>query len=191
MKRIIFIIVITFFPIITNAKTLFFGDSLTYVIGNEYKRKIHDTDIIYNVGFSFRVNHEFMFNSIDTIDLKQYDNLYIVFGTNDFINQSDIDNYSILTVLFISRVLNNNKDINIVWILPPTLKNETNNTLVGNTRKSIMKSLNTIGVSYFDINSIFGIEYQSFIGDKKIRTNDGVHITNYGARLIVDYLIKG
>lgn len=188
MKRIIFIIIITFFPIITSAKTLFFGDSLTYVIGNEYKRKFHDTDIIYNVGFSFRVNHEFMFNAIDTIDLNQYDNLYIVFGTNDFINKSDIDNYSILTVLFISRVLNNNNDINIVWVLPPTLKNKSNNTLVNNTRESIMKALNTIGVSYFDINSIFGIEYQSFIGDKKIRTNDGIHITNYGARLIVNEL---
>lgn len=47
------------------AKTLFFGDSLTFVIGKEYKKHNKDTDVIYNEGFSFLSNHEYMFNFID------------------------------------------------------------------------------------------------------------------------------
>ncbi|MCS6741683.1 hypothetical protein NOM94_17720, partial [Acinetobacter baumannii] len=144
--RVLFFVALFFTSISVYAKTLFFGDSLTYVIGNEYKNKYDNTDIVFNVGFSFRVNHEFMFNTIDETDLTQYDTIYIVFGTNDFINKSDIDNYSILTTLFVTRILNNNNKINIIWILPPTLKDFGKNNLVSNTRTSIKNSLDAIGI---------------------------------------------
>ncbi|MCS6721212.1 hypothetical protein NOM68_06505 [Proteus mirabilis] len=186
--RVLFFVALFFTSISVYAKTLFFGDSLTYVIGNEYKNKYDNTDIVFNVGFSFRVNHEFMFNTIDETDLTQYDTIYIVFGTNDFINKSDIDNYSILTTLFVTRILNNNNKINIIWILPPTLKDFGKNNLVSNTRTSIKNSLDAIGIRYIDINSIFGSDYNDSINNKKIRTKDGVHITNYGAKLIIDNL---
>ncbi|QHA72598.1 hypothetical protein WMR86_20090 (plasmid) [Proteus vulgaris] len=188
--RVLFFIALFLTSIAVNAKTLFFGDSLTYVIGHEYKNRFPDTDIVFNVGFSFRVNHEFMFNTIDNTNLTQYDSIYIVFGTNDFINKSDIDNYSILTAIFINRILSNNSNINIVWILPPTLKNSKHNYLVSNTRESIKRSLTALGVKFFNVNDIFGNEFNYKLNNKQIRTNDGIHITNYGAGLIIDYLIK-
>lgn len=188
MIRPTFFLIFIFVSFSISAKTLFFGDSLTYVIGQEFKRNNPDTDIIYNVGFSFRVNHEFMFNTIDETDLIKYETIYIVFGTNDFIQKGDIDNYSILTALFISRILNNNNKINIVWILPPTLKNSKHNILVSNTRESIKRSLIALEVRFLNVNDIFGNEFNYMLNNKEIRTKDGIHITNYGAKLIVEYL---
>lgn len=125
------------------AKTLFFGDSLTYVIGNAYKKHNSDTDV---------------------------------------------DNYSVLSILFISRILHHNKNIEITWILPPTVKNDRKNELIQHTKTAIKKGMKPIGIRAVDPDVVFGRDYREKVDNKVIRTADGVHITNYGADLIVDLI---
>ncbi|NIH07065.1 SGNH/GDSL hydrolase family protein [Providencia rettgeri] len=189
MRIILFFSILIFsFPALS--KVLFFGDSLTYVIGNEYKKNNTNTDIIYNVGFSFISNHEYMFDYIESSNLKKYDKIFIVFGTNDFINEKDINNYSVLCFLFINRILHYNANLEITWILPPTIKDTRKNILLGNTKIAIKNSMNAAGIKIIDPDIVFGVDYRQKIGNKAIRTADGVHITNYGANLIVNFINK-
>ncbi|HCJ2819328.1 SGNH/GDSL hydrolase family protein [Klebsiella pneumoniae] len=185
-KWIIFVFCLLSFS--AESKTLFFGDSLTYVIGNAYKKHNNDTDVVYNVGFSFISNHEYMFNYIDNSNLNKYDKLFIVFGTNDFIHSGDVDNYSVLSILFISRILHHNKNIEITWILPPIVKNDRKNELIQHTKTAIKKGMKPIGIRTIDPDIVFGGDYREKVDNKAIRTADGVHITNYGADLIVDLI---
>ncbi|EGY9079815.1 hypothetical protein JI643_003857, partial [Salmonella enterica] len=95
-----------------------------------------------------------------------------------------------LSVLFISRILHHNKNIEITWILPPTVKNDRKNELIQHTKTAIKKGMKPIGIRTIDPDTVFGGDYREKVDNKAIRTADGVHITNYGADLIVDLIRK-
>lgn len=176
-----------FMPLKTIAKPIFIGDSLTYGVAVSYS-KINIVDARYLVGSGLTNSSKFdWIHYIDNLDIKKYDTIYIFLGTNDFINKSEITVYSNKVSTLIEKIKRQNQ--NVVWVLPPTLKDERKNLLLNNTRYAIKSVLYTMNVRYIDMRNVLGNTYTDEIEGKKVRTPDGVHITKYGSDLIATKLL--
>lgn len=189
MKKIRYLIIIFLMLIIistfANAKTLFVGDSLTQTIGNNYKIKHIDTDLNYVIGSGIENKKTDWIKRINSIDINKYDSIIISIGTNDW-GMYNEKNYSQKIENFIKIINKKKNNIKIIWILPPTIKNRKINNGVLNVKRVIKNKLSEYNIIFIDPNNIWGEKYRESIKNKKIRTNDGIHYTNYGAELIAN-----
>lgn len=170
-----------------NSLSLFIGDSLTYQLALSYQKKF-PVNARYLEGTGLYSTRLFDWSKyINKINFQQYDNIYIVFGTNDLIIQNEIPVYKRKVQEFIHDIKKHNN--NIVWILPPALKNKRKNTLLKNTRMAIITAAYNENITMIDMQDILGTHYTDNINGIKVRTTDGVHITKEGADLIVDFIL--
>ncbi|MDE9492888.1 SGNH/GDSL hydrolase family protein [Xenorhabdus bovienii] len=173
-------------------KTLLLGDSLTYVYGEAYKSSINkDADVFYQVGSGLLNRNKYdWFSAVESINFDEYDLVIISIGTNDFNRDVNSVDYSRSIFELIGRIKNKNSDTKIIWISPPFLKNEEHEILLSNTRHLVKNTLCQLGIMYSDItrDAVLGEKYTSVLNGKKIRANDGIHITKYSASLVVEHL---
>ncbi|EJJ8281086.1 hypothetical protein NKB77_004911 [Salmonella enterica] len=175
-------------PLTGQCKPLFIGDSLTYELAMSYK-KISPVDarFLESTGLkSTKILH--WQNYLQHIDFSRYDTVYIVLGTNDFIQKSEIVDYQDKASVFIRTIKKENS--NIVWLLPPTLKNSTKNTLLNNTRQAIQRASHKENIQTLDMRKPLGGTYKASVNGVHARTQDGVHITEKGADLVINLLME-
>lgn len=187
MKKIgiLFVTLLIIISTFANAKTLFVGDSLTQGIGDNYKIKHIDTDLNYVIGSGIENKRIDWIKRINDIDINEYDNIIISIGTNDWGLYNEKD-YSQKIENFIKIINKKKNNIKIIWILPPTIKNRKINNGVLKVKRVITNKLSEHNIIFIDPNNIWGEKYRESIQNKKIRTNDGIHYTNYGAELIAN-----
>ncbi|PHM72175.1 SGNH/GDSL hydrolase family protein [Xenorhabdus sp. KJ12.1] len=177
--KIFFMVFFLSMTLSTHAKPIFLGDSITYQIVNSYK-KHRPVDAEYLVGSG--LNNQFNFSWIEyakTLDVSRYECVYLLLGTNDFIENNEIVNYRNKAIDLIRELKKKNRDI--IWILPPTIRNERKNFLLNNTREAIKLAAVTEQITTIDMRETFGQHYMDSLNGRAIRTNDGIHITEYGA----------
>ncbi|EOG1985267.1 MULTISPECIES: DUF459 domain-containing protein [Proteus] len=181
------IISLSALPLLGQCKPLFIGDSLTYELAMSYKERAPvDAKFLESTGLqSTKLLH--WQNYIQKINFQQYDTVYIVLGTNDLIHQSDVQAYQQKAMRFINVIKSKNK--NIVWLLPPTLKNEKKNALLNNTRLAIKNAAYQEGIRTLDMRNALGSDYRAIINGIQVRTNDGIHITKNGADSVIETLL--
>ncbi|MEX9975703.1 GDSL-type esterase/lipase family protein [Providencia rettgeri] len=182
------IISLSALPLLGQCKPLFIGDSLTYELAMSYKERAPvDAKFLESTGLqSTKLLH--WQNYIQKINFQQYDTVYIVLGTNDLIHQSDVQAYQQKAMQFLNVIKHKNK--NIVWLLPPTLKNEKKNALLNNTRLAIKNAAYQEGIKTLDMRNALGNKYTDIINGVQVRTYDGIHITKNGANAVITNLIK-
>lgn len=177
-----FIMIITM-PYIGHCKPIFLGDSLTYQLAVSYKEHSPvDAQYLVGSGLSNNKNLDWI-EYARSVNVKNYDTVYIVLGTNDFISSNEINNYKEKAAILIRELKTKNK--NIVWLIPPTLKDINKDQLLQNTRAAIYKASVQEGIKMIDMRSALGMRYTKDINGIQIRTDDGVHITKNGADAIV------
>ncbi|WP_341875534.1 GDSL-type esterase/lipase family protein [Morganella morganii] len=175
-------------PLTGQCKPLFIGDSLTYELAMSYKKIAPvDARFLESTGLkSTKILH--WQNYLQHIDFSRYDTVYIVLGTNDFIQKSEIVDYQDKASVFIRTIKKENS--NIVWLLPPTLKNSTKNALLNNTRQAIQRASHKENIQTLDMRKPLGGTYKASVNGVHARTQDGVHITEKGADLVINLLME-
>lgn len=174
-------------PLMGNSKPLFIGDSLTYPLAVSYQNHAPlDAKFLESTGLNSKTLLDWQ-GYINEIDLGRYETIYIVLGTNDQIQKKDIPAYQHKAEAFIKKIKHQNK--NVVWLLPPTLKNDRKNALLSNTRAAIKSAATNQGVSIIDMRKTLGIEYSEKINGIVVRTHDGIHLTPKGADLVIRDLV--
>lgn len=175
-------------PIIGQCKPLFIGDSLTYELAMSYKKIAPvDAKFLESTGLQSKQILNWQ-DYTQNIDFSLYDTVYIVLGTNDLISKADIPEYQQKANRFIQAIKKQNG--RIVWLLPPPLKNTEKNNLLSNTRTAICEAARKNKIKTMDTRVSLGYQYSEFINGVKVRTPDGIHITQNGADLIINYLRK-
>ncbi|WP_446471525.1 DUF459 domain-containing protein [Xenorhabdus stockiae] len=179
---------ILFFLIINSAysKPIFLGDSITYQVAISYK-KDRPVDAKYLVGSGLK--NQLDFNWVDyakTLKIRHYDCVYLVLGTNDFISKHEIFDYRNKAIHLIRELKKQNNYI--IWVLPPTLREVKKNLMLGNTREAIQLAASAEQIATIDMRDALGQQYIGSLNGQAIRTNDGIHITEYGADLFVRLL---
>lgn len=173
-------------PLSGECKPIFIGDSLTYELAQSYKKNAPvDAKFLESTGLqSTKLLHWQEY--IQTVNFSGYDTVYVVLGTNDMINPADIAGYQVKVQQFIRTIKKQNK--NIVWLLPPTLKNSRNNDLLSNTRKAIQIAAMNEQIRTLDMRNALGQRYTASINGVQVRTQDGIHITKSGADGVIDII---
>lgn len=175
-------------PLMGNSKPLFIGDSLTYPLAVSYQNHAPlDARFLESTGLNSKTLLDWQ-GYINEIDLRHYETIYIVLGTNDQIQKKDIPDYQNKAESFIKKIKQQNK--NVVWLLPPTLKNSHKNALLSNTRAAIKGAVKNQGISIIDMRETLGSEYSENINGVAVRTRDGIHLTPKGAELVIRDLVR-
>lgn len=182
-KTICLLFALLMFSNILNARTLFLGDSLTQKIGENYKKNNEDTDLNYVIGSGLENKKIDWIERINNVDIDQYNKIVISMGTNDWGIYND-GNYKMKIENFIYSLNKKNKELKIIWILPPIIKNEKVNNGVKKVKNIIKKVCIEKNIEIIDPNDIFGKKYTDLKNNQKIRTQDGIHYTDYGAKII-------
>ncbi|EMU8988578.1 GDSL-type esterase/lipase family protein [Proteus mirabilis] len=186
--KAILVLSLIFISYKASSKPLFIGDSLTYRVAVSYSQ-LNLVDARFLIGSGLVNNKKFDWISyVDNLNIKKYDTVYVFLGTNDLINKAEINAYRDKVATLILKIKYQNE--NIVWVLPPTLKDERKNILLNNTRYAIKNVLNEMNIRYVDMRSVLGDVYLDEIEGKKVRTPDGVHLTEYGSELVATKLFK-
>ncbi|WP_311752529.1 SGNH/GDSL hydrolase family protein [Proteus columbae] len=178
------------------ADTLFFGDSLTASYGDFGRKLINDNVKVEYVSGSGLLNDskKNWLHFVNNTDLSEYDNVIISLGTNDFVkySQNDYNEYYIRLFNLISEIQNQNPLVTIIWLSPPHLKNVEHEKYLISTREIIKNGADIMQFHYIDINRphILGTDWQSVVDGQKVRTDDGIHITQAGSRRVISELVK-
>ncbi|EEZ4403543.1 SGNH/GDSL hydrolase family protein, partial [Escherichia coli] len=128
MKLCLIILFINFafcFPL--TAKTLFLGDSLTAVYEKSAKYVLDEkikTEYVSGSGLINKSKKDWI-AFVNNFDLREFDNVIISLGTNDFVEYSSDERqkYYRLVIKLIAEIQNENPLATIIWISPPHLKN--------------------------------------------------------------------
>ncbi|WP_413484669.1 GDSL-type esterase/lipase family protein [Morganella psychrotolerans] len=177
-----------------KAKTLFVGDSLTPTVSKEYQKlSAQPVAAEYRVGSGLHSQKRFnWFTHIEKLDLAGYDDIVIVLGTNDQIEQRDINPYIRKIWEFVRIVHQKNPRARIVWISPVPLKDTVKNTKLENTTLALRYTLNYMRVPYIDLQrpERLGREYALDSSRLSLRTDDGIHLTTKGGRFVANILLS-
>ncbi|MFF0901093.1 SGNH/GDSL hydrolase family protein [Proteus mirabilis] len=182
------------FPLV--AKTLFLGDSLTAVYEKSAKGLVDDKIKAEYVSGSGLINKnkKDWIDFVNNYDFREFDNVIISLGTNDFVphNQNNSLEYYGRIFEMISEIQTQNPLATIIWISPPHLKNPAHERYLMHTRNIIKHSTMLLNINYLDVNQphILGMQWQSVINDETIRTNDGIHITRKGGERVMNEIVK-
>uniref|UniRef100_UPI0036D9287B DUF459 domain-containing protein n=1 Tax=Photorhabdus sp. RM322S TaxID=3342825 RepID=UPI0036D9287B len=176
-----------FFSTTSYSRPIFIGDSLGYEIAKSYS-SMKPMDARYKVGSGLESNKLLNWqNYAEQFNFESYDTVFIILGTNDHIRKSDSLRYISKARNFIQAIKTKNQ--NIVWFLPPALKDVDKNNLLNNTRQSIIQAAQLEGIKILDIRKVLGDNYNEALNGIQIRTTDGIHITPNGAQLTVSQLL--
>ncbi|CAH5436539.1 TPA: DUF459 domain-containing protein [Escherichia coli] len=131
---------------------------------------------------------------VNNFDLREFDNVIISLGTNDFVQYGSDEwlKYYSLVFQFIAEIQSENPLATIVWISPPHLKNPEHERYLIHTRHIIKHSAMLLNIHYLDINQphILGTQWQSVIHNETVRTDDGIHITRKGGVRVIREVVK-
>ncbi|HGM9850809.1 TPA: hypothetical protein ACQFL4_003023 [Proteus mirabilis] len=185
----LFLVGVFFIPLSVSAKVLIIGDSLAYPIAESFKNFLPtDRYFLENTG----LNEQLSFNwakYIQTLDLKNYNNIIISLGANDGITKAEIDNYQQKAVNVIKIIQTGNDGALVTWVLPPVLKDSKKENAVSNVRESLNLACNASGITCFDPAVVIGTEFVMSVNGVPVRAKDGIHYTPQGADLIVNELM--
>ncbi|HEK1205936.1 hypothetical protein QQJ69_17760 [Proteus mirabilis] len=185
----LFLVGVFFIPLSVSAKVLIIGDSLAYPIAESFKNFLPtDGYFLENTG----LNEQLSFNwakYIQTLDLKNYNNIIISLGANDGITKAEIDNYQQKAVNVIKIIQTGNDGALVTWVLPPVLKDSKKENAVSNVRESLNLACNASGITCFDPAVVIGTEFVMSVNGVPVRAKDGIHYTPQGADLIVNELM--
>ncbi|MFK5114209.1 SGNH/GDSL hydrolase family protein, partial [Klebsiella pneumoniae subsp. pneumoniae] len=139
MKVCLIILFINFafcFPLM--AKTLFLGDSLTAVYEMSAKYVLDEkikTEYVSGSGLINKSKKDWI-AFVNNFDLREFDNVIISLGTNDFVQYGSDEwlKYYSLVFQFIAEIQSENPLATIVWISPPHLKNPEHERYLIHTR---------------------------------------------------------
>ena len=161
---------------------LVLGDSLTPYIGQGIKEKFPKTSIVYKVS-SGLVNKKFYnwYEKIDTLDVKSFDKIVIVLGTNDI----GYSNYKKYVENFITFLQAKTK-AEIYWVSVPYMRNVSLDKKVQATNFDIEWMCLRYKITFVDVYSIT----KTKIWDMSTRTKDGVHLTVLGGKQIATEILK-
>lgn len=175
-------------PFFANAKPLFLGDSLTYELAMSYKKN-HPVDakFLESTGLNSSKILDWQ-DYLQHIPISRYDTVYIVLGTNDLIQRSEIELYQRKAERFIQAVKRQNN--NVVWLLPPALKSTEKNVLLKNTRKAILNACKKENIAILDMQNALGDKYTTVINGVQVRSDDGIHITGKGADRVIGHFFS-
>lgn len=164
----------------SNKETILIGDSLTYT----YQQCTNDMKMYYKVGTGIHYWNK----KIKEIDLNNVSTVIVSIGTNDMIPSSYKGKYSSEVNKFTNYL--NEKDIEVVWLLPVSLRDPKKNNLIRNTREAILSSTNISRFIHVEdiLSDPFKMKDET---NRKIRTADGIHITKYGACKVILDLRQG
>ncbi|EMU9119529.1 TPA: GDSL-type esterase/lipase family protein [Proteus mirabilis] len=178
------------------AKTLFLGDSLTAVYEKSAKCVLDEkikTEYISGSGL-INKNKKDWIDFVNNFDLREFDNVIISLGTNDFVQygSDEWQKYYSLVFQFIAEIQNKNPLATIIWISPPHLKNPEHERYLIHTRHIIKHSAILLNIHYLDINQphILGTQWQPVIHHETVRTDDGIHITRKGGERVMNEIVK-
>lgn len=175
-------------PGITPAKTLVVGDSLAYSL-TKSAQKITLTEGYYRVGSGLLAGDLDWLGFMKTLNLIPYDKVIISIGANDGIASSQSDLYRMKVFDLITIIKNKNENLPIVWVLPPVMKNEKTETGLINTRAAIIQVSRATGINVFNPSAIIGYKFTAAINGVAIRTPDGIHYTEKGGDMIVNWIL--
>lgn len=171
------------------SKTIFIGDSLTKSLGDEYKKLHKNTDIIYYEGEGIISNRSKIVETIKNTDFKKYEYVYLSVGTNDMIRlstgTSNSDNYSDKVLSLIETIRKSNPIIKIYWIIPPKLRDTRKEEMLIITRLKIYEVCEEYDINIIDPLWAFGVNYTEFVDGRRVRTQDGIHYTSFGAKMVI------
>ena len=191
LMKLFFILMVFIFSVSVGAKTLFFGDSLTAAYSNSGRELMGDkinAEYISGSGL-INDNKKDWVGFVNNSDLREYDNIIISLGTNDFVkyNPEAREKYYARIFKLISEIQKQNPLVNIIWLSPPHLKNPEHEKYLINTRDIIKVSAALMNVKYMDVNQpgLLGTKWQPVMDGQKIRTDDGIHITRDGSYRVV------
>ena len=197
MKVCLIILFVNFafcFPLM--AKTLFLGDSLTAVYEKSAKYVLDEkikTEYVSGSGLINKSKKDWI-AFVNNFDLREFDNVIISLGTNDFVQygSDEWQKYYSLVFQFIAEIQSENPLATIVWISPPHLKNPVHERYLIHTRHIIKHSAMLLNVHYLDVNQphILGTQWQSVIHNETVRTRDGIHITRKGGERVIREVVK-
>lgn len=197
MKAYLIILFINFafcFPLM--AKTLFLGDSLTAVYEKSAKYILDEkikTEYVSGSGLINKGKKDWI-AFVNNSDLREFDNVIISLGTNDFVQYDPEEwrKYYSLVFQFIAKIQSKNPLATIIWISPPHLKNPLHERYLIHTRHIIKHSAILLNIHYLDINQphILGTQWQSVIHNETVRTDDGIHITRKGGVRVIREVVK-
>ncbi|WP_224171893.1 DUF459 domain-containing protein, partial [Escherichia coli] len=145
MKVCLIILFINFafcFPLM--AKMLFLGDSLTAVYEMSAKYVLDEkikTEYVSGSGLINKSKKDWI-AFVNNFDLREFDNVIISLGTNDFVQYGSDEwlKYYSLVFQFIAEIQSENPLATIVWISPPHLKNPEHERYLIHTRHIIKHS---------------------------------------------------
>lgn len=175
------------FSSMSYSKPVFIGDSLTYEIAKGYST-IQAVDARYKVGSGLSTKKILDWQRYaEQFSFEEYDTVYVILGTNDHVQISEKEMYISKVRHFIQTIKARNQ--NVIWLLPPTLKDPAKNRLLDNTRQAIMTASQIEGITTVDTRTVLGETYKDVIDGTIVRTKDGIHITPTGALLTVTQLL--
>ena len=178
------------------AKTLFLGDSLTAVYEKSAKGVVDDKIKAKYVSGSGLINKskKDWIAFVNNFDLREFDNIIISLGTNDFVQYDQNNSLEYYSRVFevIAEIQTQNPLATIIWISPPHLKNPEHERYLIHTRHIIKHSAMLLNIHYLDINQphILGAQWQSVIHNDTVRTVDGIHITRKGGERVMNEIVK-
>ncbi len=197
MLRSVLIFLCIFMTTNTYANVLFIGDSLTGVISTEYIKLHPDVtvDVDFVVGSGLENKTIDWFKKVEHIDFTKYSYIVISFGTNDFISanksQPIIDRWQYNYLQKIGRFINYLRKYTkpkIVWIAPPTIKNNSIDNGVSLARDTILFAARYFQFEHIDVRETLGYEFRYSVDGIKIRTADGIHYTSEAGKMISNLL---
>ncbi|HAS8353756.1 TPA: hypothetical protein I7721_22060 [Vibrio vulnificus] len=186
MKILTNVLITLLFGLFNSAysKSLFIGDSLTLNLAKGAKEQ--DVLEYYYQDRSGLTNGAFYdwLAFVQRMPVSSPDLIIVSLGANDGMAASAATPYSQKIRQFISVLKTRYPAANIIWVLPPTMKNtQTENALV-NTRRIISETSAMAGYTVFDPRPLTGRAWTYSVNGIVLRTADGIHYTPEAGKLI-------
>lgn len=172
------------------ADTLFIRDSLTLSLAKGAKEQ--DVLEYYYLDRSGLMNEAFYdwLAFVQRMPVSSPDFVIVSLGANDGMAASAGHRYSQKIRRFISVLKTRYPTANIIWVLPPAMKNtQTENALV-NTRRIISETAVIAGYTVFDPRPLTGRVWTYSVNGIVLRTADGIHYTPEAGKLISEQIYR-
>ncbi|HCD1134497.1 TPA: hypothetical protein JD648_RS17100 [Morganella morganii] len=189
-KKYIFYLCMMFMSFDSSAKSIFIGDSLTLSLAKGAK----ELDVLeyYYLDRSGLINGAFYdwLAFVQRMPVSSPDIIIVSLGANDGISASASYRYNQKIRQFISVLKTRYPAANIIWVLPPAMKNtQTENALV-NTRRIISETAIIAGYTVFDPRPLTGRTWTYSVNGIVLRTADGIHYTPEAGKLISEQIYQ-
>lgn len=172
------------------ADTLFIGDSLTLSLAKGAKEQ--DVLEYYYLDRSGLMNEAFYdwLAFVQRMPVSSPDFVIVSLGANDGMAASAGHRYSQKIRRFISVLKTRYPAANIIWVLPPAMKNTQTENALANTRRIISETAVIAGYTVFDPRPLTGRVWTYSVNGIVLRTADGIHYTPEAGKLISEQIYR-